>query len=571
MLKQLLFVLTLCLVAVAMASAQDNLAGPWARYGADNAATASSTTPYRFSAHGPKLAWDVDLAAHGLTKVYGRSSLVFDESSNVYLSDESGFCASFDKDGNFRWKTAIGNAVTSTAPVVGNDAIYVMGFTTGVGYDVYSLNRATGAVNWTFNAPEATSTWSDAASPALYNGKLYVVTSHVAGNRQVRVRQVNAATGAVDWSNDVATWDPGGSVRGTCTFVPDVFGAGLHGLYVQCDAAAAVESIYAIKLDTGANAASLEWSKMGGHVSATHVIYSPAYGGRIYAATWDDYGNTFYAYDAVTGECGDPMFPETHWAVDVDTGHGWHDFRALVRQPDPVTGELSRVFAGGFGGDYVLYADDGAGNVTASPLYDGPDYYGEGSTVGGLAGAGEGVMIALTRTDATIPTPTNVRFVAIDVTGASGTYGEIWDYDTGWEPGGHPGSQYAASGGPVLGPDGKIYFATQQGPGGDPPPTNPIPQGHLMAWEPLVDISGGDGDGNGVVDGLDLTGVITAFGTVQGDALFSWNYDFDYNGTIDGLDLTVVITNWTLSSSAAPEASAAAKPGKRLGNVRKGR
>ena len=85
----------------------------------------------------------------------------------------------------------------------------------------------------------------------------------------------------------------------------------------------------------------------------------------------------------------------------------------------------------------------------------------------------------------------------------------------------------------------------------------------------------GDVDGNGVVDGLDLTAVLTAWETVACDALWDPAADLDDNGTVDGLDLTAVISNWTVASSAAPEASAAAKPGKGrggrgVGNIRKG-
>ncbi len=85
----------------------------------------------------------------------------------------------------------------------------------------------------------------------------------------------------------------------------------------------------------------------------------------------------------------------------------------------------------------------------------------------------------------------------------------------------------------------------------------------------------GDVDGNGVVDGLDLTAVLTAWETEPGDPLWDPDADLDDNDIVDGLDLTEVISNWTVASSAAssaaPDESEEAKPGKRLGNVRKGR
>jgi len=55
----------------------------------------------------------------------------------------------------------------------------------------------------------------------------------------------------------------------------------------------------------------------------------------------------------------------------------------------------------------------------------------------------------------------------------------------------------------------------------------------------------GDVDGNGVVNGLDLTAVITAWDTVPGHPRWNPAADLDGSGYIDGLDLTEVISNWT--------------------------
>ncbi len=101
-------------------------------------------------------------------------------------------------------------------------------------------------------------------------------------------------------------------------------------------------------------------------------------------------------------------------------------------------------------------------------------------------------------------------------------------------------------------------------------------------WIDNLSITDGDGCGpgdvdcNGVVDGLDLTAVLTAWETEPGDPLWNPNADLDDNNIVDGLDLTEVISNWTVASSAAVSSAASdeseeAKPGKRLGNVRKGR
>jgi parallel beta-helix repeat protein len=88
----------------------------------------------------------------------------------------------------------------------------------------------------------------------------------------------------------------------------------------------------------------------------------------------------------------------------------------------------------------------------------------------------------------------------------------------------------------------------------------------------------GDVDGNGVVDGLDLSAVMTAWQTQPADALWNPSADLDCNGVVDGLDLTAVISNWTTAAAAAPasepgpHASQGAKPGRSgaaPGNVRR--
>ena len=87
----------------------------------------------------------------------------------------------------------------------------------------------------------------------------------------------------------------------------------------------------------------------------------------------------------------------------------------------------------------------------------------------------------------------------------------------------------------------------------------------------------GDVDGNGIVDGLDLTAVIAAFGTVEGDPLWNPAADLDGNGVIDGLDLTEVIANWTTAAAAAASEAGSAEaltsdttPKRGRGNVNRG-
>jgi hypothetical protein len=78
----------------------------------------------------------------------------------------------------------------------------------------------------------------------------------------------------------------------------------------------------------------------------------------------------------------------------------------------------------------------------------------------------------------------------------------------------------------------------------------------------------GNVDGNGVVDGLDLTAVLTAWETEPGHPLWNAQADLDGNGVINGLDLTEVISNWTTAAAVPPAASEpteteAVEPGRR--------
>jgi hypothetical protein len=89
----------------------------------------------------------------------------------------------------------------------------------------------------------------------------------------------------------------------------------------------------------------------------------------------------------------------------------------------------------------------------------------------------------------------------------------------------------------------------------------------------------GDVDGNGVVDGLDLTAIITAWHTTPGHPLWNPAADLDGTGVVNGLDLTEVISNWTTAAPAAPSTGPEAtllgsgdpdKPRAHRANVRRG-
>ena len=60
----------------------------------------------------------------------------------------------------------------------------------------------------------------------------------------------------------------------------------------------------------------------------------------------------------------------------------------------------------------------------------------------------------------------------------------------------------------------------------------------------------GDTDGNRVVDGLDLTAVLTAWDSVPGHPRWNPGADLDDTDYVDGLDLTSVLSNWTTAPVA---------------------
>jgi hypothetical protein len=120
--------------------------------------------------------------------------------------------------------------------------------------------------------------------------------------------------------------------------------------------------------------------------------------------------------------------------------------------------------------------------------------------------------------------------------------------------------------------DGWMYLATRLNwtrPGDDPNPDG-TPQFLYNGFQLTPFKLPGDVDGNGVVDGLDLTAVITAWMTSPGDPLWDPDADLDDSGVVDGLDLTEVISNWTTASAAEAAADSHPKPGRGKGNRGRG-
>jgi hypothetical protein len=101
-------------------------------------------------------------------------------------------------------------------------------------------------------------------------------------------------------------------------------------------------------------------------------------------------------------------------------------------------------------------------------------------------------------------------------------------YDTGVEP-----MHYEVRGGPVLGPDGKIYYFKSD-------------DGKLVALK-RASVCGGDVDGDGDTDLGDLQALLAAYGSHTGDPNYNANADFDSDGDVDLGDLQFLLSDYGCS------------------------
>ena len=56
----------------------------------------------------------------------------------------------------------------------------------------------------------------------------------------------------------------------------------------------------------------------------------------------------------------------------------------------------------------------------------------------------------------------------------------------------------------------------------------------------------GDIDNNNNINGIDLSAIVAAYNTADGDAAYNPLADFDCSGTVGGLDLSALIANYNL-------------------------
>jgi len=95
-------------------------------------------------------------------------------------------------------------------------------------------------------------------------------------------------------------------------------------------------------------------------------------------------------------------------------------------------------------------------------------------------------------------------------------------------------------GGPLVGPDGKIYYFESHQSGWDPPNEHP---GWLFALQPKSQCVG-DVDGDGDTDLADLAGLLGGYDTSEGEPGYNPNADFDGDGDIDLSDLAHLLGDY---------------------------
>jgi hypothetical protein len=501
-------ILTVAVVGLIVAPvlAQDNNEGPWGVINADNFRRArSSTIPVIFGPGSQAVeAWRYLPANNASNRVSSRRcSIVFDAQGNVYWRTVSptNKMTSVTPDGVWRWNakdedgsdfifgsTSTFNGIT---PIIGQERVYVLGVgdygTTGHPV-IAAFNKSNGNLIWktVLTSEPSWAGQSDAqVTPALYNGKLYVL-----GMRDVllstNVYRIDAATGAIDWTSAI---DVPLQINGSTTLVPDIYGPGEHGFYFNGDSLSGsdgVPEMYAVRItNAGAN---LLWSSDGGKCGYSHVIYSPLTG-RLYTPTWDDYGpngerHSFWVWDPVNGLVTSVR--------SVGGGHGFYDVAAL-------DWDDRSVIAHGFNGQVVKYTDNGGTDITTT-VYPYNSWFGEGRILGALLKEGnDSVLVYGTNSRTDLDSSFTARAVLANLAEAqAGPFDdgamyvddiEIYDgntlvYSTNFN---------SYTDGPVAGQDGWVH-------------DNAAPSGDDIT-NPVVVLDDPTGSGQGKVISLNAAGV----------------------------------------------------------------
>ncbi len=426
-------------LSVALPAFADNVQPPFGTMNGDIYGRARAPgVPVLWNADsGVQEAWSFNLGGAGLNRPAG-SELTFDADGNIYMrtSTASNTVASFSQAGALRWIAAntpggamvsFGATFSSTSVIVGDgDLCYAYWEpTAAANARMVGINKATGVIVWNTELTgdvvrnAAHPYGGNSKTPVLYGGKVYVMTESGDGGGAlgagVGVYQIDSATGAIDWNNIVAEVKL--SNRGSLTFIPNAFGAGVHGLYHNVDGGNDPGAfpfnepeVYAVALNTNTNAATIGWTQQGGKAARSHLIYSdpndtPAGTGKIYQHSWTDYGADFYAYDPATGA-------KVENQNQANVGHGFYDVGSL-------DWDNRSVIAGGFSGLIIKYTDTLGDGVTTDADYPFETLWGETRVFGSLLQDCDGNSMLVTGTNSRCTDFSfNARAVMLDITNA---------------------------------------------------------------------------------------------------------------------------------------------------------
>lgn len=453
--------ITLCLaLSAALARAdEDSLDGPWSTIHGNNAGTAATTAiPYTLGEGPMEEKWRLDVVTPGQDRPGGRSSIVFDRDGNLYwITNNTGGTGgivrlvSASTAGSIRWfgndgsgnVHSLGSRFSGATPVVGQARVYGIGEESDL-LMIAAYDKATGRNLWSSQLPPSSGTdVGRTLTPVLYRGKLYAVG--ISEGKSQDVHKIDAETGDVEWSSTIIEVAISTSIVGQMTFVPDAFEAGVHGLYFNGDSGQPADGIadaYGIQIHEGE--AAFGWASDAGKVGRSHVIYSAA-DNRLYTLTWSDYGAQLYTFDPAVGLVN-------AYQNSRNTGHGFYDVGALDF-------DGSTLIAGGFDGYILRYTPAEDGSATDEVIYKGGSvldgrFWGENRVNGQLLQDASENSVLICGTNSLMGCGTHI--VALDVTRRQ----LLWEYDTGniWD------HQFLYAGGPILGPDGKVYYFERRNP-----------------------------------------------------------------------------------------------------------
>ncbi|MBU0640294.1 MAG: hypothetical protein KKB50_15620 [Planctomycetes bacterium] len=375
--------------------AQDNLDGAWASPFGGLHGTARASFPVIFPPGGEyEVAWMLDPGDPEDPDFYppaNASQIVFDAEGNLYWHSQghwspSDHVASCTPAGVLRWvgpPGGIGDMQSDLTPIVGQSAVYMIGMFDPAERDegdpcqgytaqqIFSLDKSDGSPNWVIKlnnepyCPEGPFPITNNAqpNPILYDGRLFVMGLPDVG-RGVAVYQIDAANGTILGNNIVTQLDS--KMCGNTCLVPNKFGTGIHGLYVlmyESTKWPPVTQVFGLAVDTNTNTTAVVWqsspSKNGAEVGPldsytwAHVMYN-ATNDRIYVYSDDNsLGYEMFSFSALTGD---------DWKGWGDSGSWW------LSNGQYQTGALdfddTTIITGANDGGFVMYTDDGAGNVS---------------------------------------------------------------------------------------------------------------------------------------------------------------------------------------------------------------